>query len=276
MSYVTLKVYCSAELTELLITELAELGFDAFLEEEGGFEASVAKENYREEEIKQLLSDYQVDYDTLEVEKQNWNHLWESNYPIVEVTNECVVRAPFHQLERPYRYELIISPKMSFGTGHHDTTLLMMRAQLTIPHKNTDVLDVGCGTGILGIFAKKIGASNVYACDIEEWAVENTLENAQLNQVEIHVHWGTMQFFFPASPTFDIILANINRNVLLEDIPHYEKRLKKGGYLLVSGFYRKDQEVIEQKAHQVRLINIASHSLADSPESWMCMVFQKI
>lgn len=278
MSYITLKIYCPPPTAELLIAELAELGVNAFLEQENGLEASVEKEAHLEEEIRQILSEYQVDYEMLEVAKQNWNQLWESNYPAVEINEECIVRAPFHTLERSYRYELVISPKMSFGTGHHDTTMLMMRAQLALAaaHRNANVLDVGCGTGILGILAKKLGATSVYACDIEEWAVENTRENAQLNQVEIDVQWGTMQFFFPALPAFEIILANINRNVLVEDIPHYEKRLKKNGYLFVSGFYWKDQAAIEQKASQVGFLKVAANAATDSPESWMCMVFQKL
>ncbi|GAB4329249.1 MAG: 50S ribosomal protein L11 methyltransferase [Flammeovirgaceae bacterium] len=276
MSYITLKIYCAEEMTDILIAELSELGFDAFLEFEGGFEGSMEKPLFQEDAVKELLTQYGVsEYEFLDVEKQNWNAIWESNYPVVEVSDNCVIRAPFHTLSKTYQYELLIVPKMSFGTGHHSTTLLMMQNLLQIPHKGLDVLDVGCGTGILGILSKKLGAAKVFACDIEEWAVENSKENAQLNQVELEISWGTLHFFYPALPSFDIILANINRNVLLEDIPAYEKRLRKNGHLLVSGFYKKDVEAICQKAKEAGLLILRTQTNSESDESWACVVFQK-
>ncbi len=274
MEYQVITVTCPSDLSELLMAELAETGFDSFLENEEGFEASVETQHYNESAVLQVLSPYMeggaVNYHIKEAAKENWNKLWESNYPMVEINDRCLVRAPFHVAEKPYEYELIITPKMSFGTGHHATTSLMVSALMQIDCKGKSVLDAGSGTGILAIMALKLGAISADACDIEDWAVENALENAAENQVSVQVKLGTTQETF-AHEQYDIILANINKNVLFEEIPLYARMLLPNSYLLLSGFYQADIEELSQKATSHGLI-YQKHLVKDN---WASIILKK-
>lgn len=270
MDYIVIKVKCNEELSEVLQAVLGNVGFDAFLENDFGFEASLEKENYNEAKVKEALSFFeeQITYSIEEQEKQNWNKLWESHYEPVEINEKLQIRASFHPADPKYKYEIVITPKMSFGTGHHATTTLMLRNQLKIDHKDKNVADLGCGTGILAVMGKILGAKQVDACDIEDWSCENALENASLNNVDVRVTVGTVHEMEKLD-TYEIVLANINRNVLLEEIPTYQKLIAKGGKLLLSGFYTEDLPIITEKANSVGL-TYTSHLEKDN---WVSAVF---
>ena len=273
MSFITLKVQVPEDWEEILQAEMAEIGFDAFMTVDGGFEATINKELYQEQQWLELLEQYQlqeqVSYDLEEVEKQNWNKLWESNFPPMSIGTECYIRAHFHEPRPEFRYELVITPKMSFGTGHHATTSQMIQHQLTIDHQGKSVFDIGSGTGILAIMAAKLGAKQVLACDIEDWSVENALENAQTNGVELKAFEGTADQALPQ--TFDILLANINRNVILKDLGVYGQLAKPKAWLLLSGFREEDVDLVETAAIKA---GFAKNKMTKEGD-WMSIVYQK-
>ncbi len=245
MNYLELKLTLSPDFTEILMAELAELGFESFVETDDGLDAYIVESDFEENNLLQVLAKYQavtaIGHSWQALEKKNWNEEWERSYKPIEVGEAIRVRALFHEPDGRFRHELLITPKMSFGTGHHETTWLVMNEQLSLPHDNTDILDVGCGTGILAILARKLGAVALLAFDIDEWAVENTQENFSLNEVTeaAEVFQGTIAEV-PAELRFGGILANINRNILLNEIPRYVQHLLPGGWLVVSGFYEHD------------------------------------
>lgn len=221
---------------EILMAELIEIGFDSFTEEHDGILAYIPEELYQEENLKNvsLMSNPEVEiaFSFSQMPNINWNEEWEKNFSPINVENKVLIRAEFHE-EQPDLHQIIIQPKMSFGTGHHPTTHLMIQQMLDIDFTGKKVLDMGCGTSVLAIFAKQKGASEVVAIDIDEWSVENSKENAQRNQVELRISQGTAENL--GNETFDIILANINRNILISDIPTYVSVLNQGGTLLLSG-----------------------------------------
>lgn len=255
--YISVQVQCKTEFTEILIAELSNVAYDSFLENEAGFEAYVEKDKFEEETLKKILNRYKADgavsYTLQSVEEKNWNVEWETHFEPIIVENTCLVRATFHQIKEKYPYEIIINPKMSFGTGHHATTCLMLQWQLELDHQNKRVIDAGCGTGILAIMAAKRGASAILAFDNNEWAIENSRENFELNHCsEIQYFLGTVSDV-DADSKYDIILANINRNVLLDEIQRYTKALASDGQLLLSGFYDKDAPLIVEEANKHKL-----------------------
>lgn len=268
--FVVIRIKTLESLAEIVYFELAPLGFDAIMEEESVYSqdaiidstletvwiTSVSEENYNEKEVKEILDKYQsqnlLTYSIEKEEKQNWNKKWEENFqPIrLEYGNEkkCIIRADFHDAESEFEYEIIVTPKMSFGTGHHQTTRLMLGHQFEMNHKDKTVLDAGSGTGILAIMAAKLGAKEVFACDVEDWSVENSLENAERNHLKIDSKHGTASVF--QGQKFDILLANINKNVLLEEMPLYNELLHKTGTLVLSGFHAKDVQDLEKRASE--------------------------
>jgi ribosomal protein L11 methyltransferase len=245
MNYIEVQLTVSAEYTEMLMAELAELGFESFVETDEGLEAYIPELDFSEESLHEMLARYQsvtaIGHSWKALEKKNWNEEWERSYEPIEVGRDVRVRALFHEPDDRFRFELLITPKMSFGTGHHETTWLVMNEQLSLPHQGLDVLDVGCGTGILAILARKLGAAELLAFDIDEWAVENTRENFSLNEISesAEVFQGTITEV-PEHRRFGGILANINRNILLNEIPRYVQHLLPAGWLVVSGFYETD------------------------------------
>ncbi|MFY7787205.1 MAG: 50S ribosomal protein L11 methyltransferase [Thermoflexibacteraceae bacterium] len=252
-SFIVLKVQvANAELSEVLQYELSQIGFDVFLETENGFETSIEKDLFSKEAVGEVLEMYQdeqvLSYTVEEVAKQNWNEVWEQNFEPIVVANKCLIRAEFHQIPEKYDYELVITPKMSFGTGHHATTSLMVEALMEMDCSNKTVADCGCGTGILGIMAMKLGAKYAIGCDIEDWSVENTLENAQNNQVQMDAVIGTAQNF--VGKQFDIVLANIQLNVLLEEMNIYAQLVNNGAYLLMSGIHVEYISTLLSKAEE--------------------------
>ena len=275
MHYYEISLQVSPDYSEILVAELAEIGYDSFIETPDGLEAYITDELFEEMEVKQLLEKYadvgQITYSIQKIEKKNWNEEWEKSFSPIEVDEKIYVRATFHpKAPAHFAHEIIITPKMSFGTGHHETTSQVLALQLDIPHENKKVLDVGTGTGILAILAAKLGATEIHSFDIDEWSVENTKENIELNDTrQITVELGTIQD--QTVKPYDIVLANINRNILLAEIPVYVQFMEPNAYLIVSGFYVQDVEDITQKAAEVGLKIITQ----TSKNNWSAIVFQR-
>lgn len=221
---------------EILMAELIDVGFDSFTEEHEGILAYIQKDVFKEEDLKNLHllqnPDIKISYTFSEMPNINWNEEWEKNFSPINVEDQVSIRAEFHENQN-LPHEIIIQPKMSFGTGHHATTYLMIQQMLDMDFTDKTVLDMGCGTSVLAIFAKQQGAGKTVAIDIDEWSVENSIENAARNNVELEISQGTAENL--GAENFDIILANINRNILISDIPTYVSILNKGGQLLISG-----------------------------------------
>lgn len=274
MDFIQLQVTCEAEWQDVLIAELSQLGYDAFMQEDDGFTASIEQDRYEEDRVSECLVRYQelakVKWQSQKVARENWNQKWETNYEPIRIGNQCIVRASFHPLDKDYRYDIVINPKMSFGTGHHATTQLMLEQQLELDHEGKKVLEAGCGTGVLTIMAGKRGAKEILAYDIDDWAVENTNENLALNSLEATVWQGTAETI-PDTAPFDIILANINKNILLEELSFYTNKLKAGGFLLLSGFYEADIPDLVAAASEEGLEKKSQHIKND----WACVVLQK-
>lgn len=236
----------------LLMAELGNAGFESFVETEETIEAYIPSRDFTSElltsEELQNNDFFRFQYTTEVIADQNWNEVWEQNYfePLL-IEDQCVIRAPFHDAYPAAPFEIIISPRMAFGTGNHETTHMMIKAMLEMDLKGKIVLDMGCGSGILSIFAAMKGAKEITAIDIDEWSYSNTIENAALNHVDnILVRLGDASLL--TDQRFNVILANIQRNILLQDMVAYRNVLSLGGMLLMSGFYNADLEAIEEKA----------------------------
>lgn len=237
---------------DLFIAQLGAVGFESFSETEEGFAAYILKEDYSASAaMEQMQWDgVTVSVKEQEIEQVNWNAEWERNFNPIEVDRRVYIRAPFHTERAGFEYAMLIEPKMSFGTGHHQTTHMMIQWLLETPSNHADVLDMGCGTGILGILAGMRGAKSVHGIDVDTWCIENTLENAQRNGVAMTADLGGSEVL---SGTYDLILANINLNVLLADIAHYEKALRKGGSIFFSGFYEDNVPTLRAAAEALGL-----------------------
>jgi ribosomal protein L11 methyltransferase len=245
------------------------------MEIENGFEAYAEQDNFNKEVLHEILQKYSaitpITFYQDKIEKINWNEEWEKNYEPVMVDDSVIIRASFHQPTKSYPYDIIITPKMSFGTGHHQTTHLMVKTQLEMDHKNKIVMDAGCGTAVLAIMASKLGAKKVEAFDIDEWSVINGQENAEINQcANINIRQGKISDL-TFEDDFDIILANINKNILLQEMHQYAAYLKPGGLLLLSGFYEKDIPDLLKAALPFKLQQVTSHER----ESWVSLLLKK-
>ncbi len=242
---VVVSVKCSPEQAEMLIPELAEQGFDSFLENEEGFEAAQPAADFDVKQINAIISAHKASFSFTEIEDQNWNALWESQIKPLVVDEQLYIRADFHAPDPSYPLELIITPKMAFGSGHHQTTYMMCQFLLEADLNGKEVLDAGCGTGILSILAKKRGASRVVGVDIEEWAIQNALENAIINDVILEVHKGTSK---TVTGQFDCIFANITLNAIVDELDQYSRLLRNNGEFYASGFFIADIGYLEQQA----------------------------
>ncbi|AFL83710.1 ribosomal protein L11 methylase [Belliella baltica DSM 15883] len=276
MQYLEFKINCKEDFREILIAELAEVGFDSFLETDTGLDAYIEEKSFSRESYQEVVNRYQdaADLEITEgmMEKVNWNEEWEKHYDPIAVGEEVYVRASFHPAKSEFKHEILINPKMSFGTGHHATTFLMLSHQLTIDHQGKRVIDIGAGTGILAIMAHKLGASEVEAFDIDEWCVDNGNENFDLNGMkDVKMGLGTVREVAPQG-TFDIVLANINKNVLLDELEIYASLVKKQGNLLLSGFYTHDIEDIHEKAKSVGFKLLSQKD----KDNWAALIFEKI
>lgn len=258
---------------EILYAELGELPFESFEETENGLDAYIPAPDFKEDLLDKLiikgLPNQEVVIKKETIEQQNWNAVWESNFEPIIVNEKCVIRAPFHEKAK-VEYDIIISPQMSFGTGHHETTFLISNELFNMELKNKSLLDMGCGTGVLAIIASKLGATPIEAIDIEEWAYENTKDNNSLNHIDkmtvLHGDAGLLK-----NKYFDVILANINRNILLNDMATYSTCLNKTGKILFSGFYETDVPSIKKAAEDNGLIFVK----IEVKNNWAMALFTK-
>ncbi len=254
MEYIEIK--CSIKSGETWVAEplmaiLGELGFESFVESENELLAYIKSDSFsssilEDESITAEIKNY-VEFSTVVIPDQNWNALWEKNFQPVIIDNRCYIRAPFHPANHEMEFEIIIEPKMSFGTAHHETTSLMIKFLLDMDLTDKTVLDMGCGTGVLAIMAALKGSKDITAIDNDEWAYRNAIENIQSNNTPyINVYLGDASML--DNRIFDVIIANINRNILLNDMPSYAKSLRTNGIILLSGFYHDDLELIKVSA----------------------------
>lgn len=278
MNYIELNITLpeiTQDYRELAVAELAEAGYEAFEETEEGIKAYIVEENYTEKELDTFLfSDKDrypdVKISTRLIKETNWNSVWESNFSPVEVESFCQIRASFHEPSGRHEHDILIDPRMSFGTGHHSTTWLMISMMQKIEFNQARVLDMGCGTGVLAILAGRLGCSETYAVDIDEWAYRNTVDNCALNGItNCKVIHGDATSI--AEEKFDIIMANITRNILMEDIPVYFSSSLPGTALLISGFYDDDIDALRNRAEENGFLYI-DHSLRNK---WASVLFKR-
>ena len=247
---------CTEVVNDVLSAVLGEVGFESFVEQEGGIAAYIQTALYDEETLKSALDSFPLADTTLtytykEAEDKDWNEEWEKNFfqPIV-IGNRCVIHSTFHHDVPQAEYDIVINPQMAFGTGHHETTSLIIGELLEADLQGKALLDMGCGTSILAILARMRGAAPCTAIDIDEWCVRNSLENIELNHVDsISVFQGDASIL-PDKAPFDVVIANINRNILLNDMKHYVARMNPGARLFMSGFYTDDIPAIREEAER--------------------------
>lgn len=260
---------------EILIALLSEFDFESFEEIDPSISiAYIKSENLTQEikdEIEELIKQRNINFQWSEVEDKNWNELWESNFQPIMIDDQIIIRADFHDKDKSYKYDIVINPKMAFGTGHHATTYMMMKLMLDMPIMNKVVFDYGCGTGILAIFASMLGAKSIFAIDIEEESFLNTIENATINQVN-NIETLRGDIALSEGRSFDLILANINKNVLLASVKHLSNSLIEQGQLLLSGILIQDFDSINEAYtnHGLQLKQKMER------EGWLCLLYDKI
>ncbi|MCC8360764.1 50S ribosomal protein L11 methyltransferase [Salinimicrobium sediminilitoris] len=259
--------------SEILIAELGMMGFESFVENEDGITAYIPKEEYDAESMTGIhilqSNEFDISFTQTEIEQVNWNVEWEKNFHPIVVNEQCGVRAPFHP-KPDVTYDIVIEPKMSFGTGHHATTHMMIEFLLEQDLQGKKVLDMGCGTGVLAIVAEKRGASQLDAIDIDNWCYQNTQENVERNEcIKIEAFEGGAELL--QDRHYDVIIANINRNILLEDMPSYNRSLNPGGEMYLSGFYSGDIPVIKAECEKYGL----EYEDSKEREEWVALKFNK-
>jgi ribosomal protein L11 methyltransferase len=253
---VDIRVNPVAPFTDILVARLNEIEFESYTEDDTGVKAYVQTHLLNETAVKEIITEVaelcELTFTITKVKQENWNEQWENNFEPVHINDRCVIRAHFHNAFPDVEQEIIITPKMSFGTGHHETTSLVMNEMFGIDFKDKSVLDMGSGTGVLAILAAKLGANSLIGIDFDEWAFENAEENAELNSVDnIDFIHGDADAIGDAK--FDIILANINRNIILNDIRAYVGAMNEKSEILFSGFLKEDIPLILEKSEQLGL-----------------------
>ena len=258
--------------SDIVVAKLNEIEFESYVETIDGVNAYIQEKMYNIDKLNLVLSELQnllsFDYSVKNINKENWNSKWEENFQPVKINEECIIRAHFHE-KVDCKYDVVITPKMSFGTGHHETTFLMMNEMFCLNFKGKSVLDVGCGTGVLAILSKMLGSEDTLGIDIDEWSYNNSKENAILNNIfSIEFLLGGIS---SVNGSFDIVLANINRNVILSDLDKYYHLMKENSDLLLSGFLSNDVKLIREKAESLGL-SLVSHKNKDK---WNLLHFIK-
>ena len=241
--------------TEILIAELGFASFESFVENENGVTAYIQKEDWNSEILEHITilnsDEFSISFSKKEIEQTNWNSEWEKNFEAIQVDDLVSIRAPFHD-DKKLQYDIVIEPKMSFGTGHHETTHMMIQHLLTLDLENKATLDMGCGTGILAIFAEMKGAKPLDGIDIDHWCYLNSIENAERNNCK-HISFYEGDASLLKDQKYDVIIANINRNILLADMKTYTNCLLENGVLLLSGFYKEDIPTIDAEVSKYGL-----------------------
>lgn len=278
MTYIEVKFTCTPNdevVNSILSATIGEIGFESFIEDECGTTAYIQSDIFDEEKLQETLNslpiEAEISYTVKSIKEQNWNEEWEKNYfqPLI-IDDKCIIQSTFHNVPPTYDYNIYIDPKMAFGTGHHQTTELIIREILKDDFNGKSVLDMGTGTAILAILASMRGADPITAIDIDQWAYDNAIENLNLNHIEnIDVKIGGADLL--GDKTFDIILANINRNILLNDIHIYSSVLNQGGSLYMSGFYVEDIPSITEECNKNKL----TFCYNTTKENWTAVKFTK-
>ncbi|MCB0696630.1 MAG: 50S ribosomal protein L11 methyltransferase [Chitinophagaceae bacterium] len=257
-----------ATIKEVLVAHLAELGFDSFDENSTHLHAYIPQPDFDELQLQSVTEQFDVKAAVTIIEQENWNAEWEKAFEPVKVGDFCTIRATFHEPDPSSRYDIIITPKMSFGTGHHATTQLMVRQMQQLDFNGKRVFDFGCGTGILAILAEKLGAGEVIAVDNDEWSYENAAENLEHNlSKKVSVSQGSIEH--AGNEQYDIILANINRHILIQYMKEMKVLLKKGGTILMSGLLSEDEPLIVSEASKAGFIFKSKIEL----NNWICLSF---
>ncbi|MDL2262230.1 50S ribosomal protein L11 methyltransferase [Bacteroidales bacterium OttesenSCG-928-I21] len=273
MNYIEVSIVIPTDkkfISEILVAFLAELGFDSFSEDNDILSAYIYESEFVLTKVETLMQEYNVDFSIKTIAQQNWNAEWEKNFEPIVVGNYLAIKAPFHKQDFDTKHTIIIEPKMSFGTGHHATTHLMCQLMAKYNFTDSSVLDMGCGTGILAIYAALLGAKNITAIDIDEWAYENTIENIERNNfIDIKTIKGDVSSI--PSEEYNFVLANINLNILKNDIPRYSQHLKTDSYMFLSGFFASELPQISEicKNHNLSLKETIER------ENWIASVFCK-
>jgi ribosomal protein L11 methyltransferase len=275
--YIEVSFVHEAYLAEILPAMLSQLGFDSFLEEEKGVKGYIEKSLYSEKELLDFLKSNEttatITFQVDQLEKKNWNEEWEKNFDPVFIDDQILIKAPFHKDLKDYPLTLTIEPRMSFGTGHHETTHLILKNLLEVDLNNKSVADIGCGTGVLSIAARKLGASFVDACDIDQWSYDNSLDNQKLNNIDkITFFLGDVNQLITLNKTYDVVVANINKNILLDCMTAFGDITKPGGRLLLSGFYETDCGDMLRAAREVGFKLISSKA----KNNWTSLIMEKL
>ncbi|MBE9467045.1 MAG: 50S ribosomal protein L11 methyltransferase [Bacteroidetes bacterium] len=261
--------------TEILIAELGIIDFESFEEIDNGLNAYILKTKFDEKRLNNILKNIskslcKITYTIKSIKNIDWNELWESNFPFTLINDECLIKASFHKNTPKVKYEIVICPKMAFGTGQHESTTLMIEQILKLDFKDKSVLDMGCGTAVLSILSSLKGAKNIVAIDNDEFAYENALENIEKNNINnVSVFMSDIEFI--KNKTFDIILANINRNVLFKHLPFYSKSLNEDGVIVLSGLLSDDVEIIKTEAKKCNL----NFKFLIENNNWISLKFNK-
>ena len=263
-------VLSNSEQSDMLVALLADLGFEGFEETDSSLLAYIATQGYDPLAVSAIAEQLNIEFSEVVVQAQNWNALWESNFQPVQIEDFCIIRADFHEQLQDIAYDIIITPKMSFGTGHHSTTRLVIKMMKGMELTGKSVLDFGTGTGVLAIFAEMRGASSIMAIDIDPWPVENTKENVVRNGCK-HITAALGSLDIVAHATYDVLLANINRHILLHYMPLMFALVNTGGDLVMSGLLVEDEPIIHNAALAVGFV----FSAINEENGWIALHYKK-